>query len=88
MGSAASGFWGLGRAIWPSGRKLEGGQGQAKASGPLGWGEYEGALFEGCEGTSGGCVVMISCKPLGPYKFNSLVLLSKCMVFNKPINPK
>ena len=43
MGSAALGFLGLGRAIWPSGRKLEGGQGQAKAAGPLGWGEYEGS---------------------------------------------
>ena len=45
MGSAALGFWGLGRAIWPSGRKLEGGQGQAKAAGPLGWGSTGGPLI-------------------------------------------
>ena len=62
MGSAALGFWGLGRAIWPSGRKLEGGQGQAKAAGPLGWGEYEGgSVFQGYEGASRGCVVIIPC---------------------------
>ena len=55
MGSAASGFWRLGRAIWPSGRKLEGRQGQAKASGPLGcqWGEYEGGSAKAARGPQG-----------------------------------
>jgi len=53
MGSAALGFLGLGRAIWPSGRKLEGGQGQAKAAGPLGWGEYEGGSSKAARGPQG-----------------------------------
>ena len=52
-GQRSLGVLGAGAGHLAIGTQIGGGQGQAKAAGPLGWGEYEGGSSKAARGPQG-----------------------------------